>query len=423
MKRFFLILFVLTSLLSSAQQPDFIYKDNIRTVKLIKAGDMYSYPIITLFGPDVLELHFDDLDGDVKNYYYTYQLCDVDWTPSTLFSSDYIRGFQSNRIYTYRNSSIAFTRYTHYQAFFPDRNIMPTRSGNYLLKVFLNDDTSKLVFTKRFVVVETKVSVAAQVVQPYGGQYFRTHQRVQVAVNTSKAKLNVFTPQDIKVVVLQNYVWPTSVLIDKPNIFRGDYYEYNGDELSFPAGKEWRWINLASIRLMSDRMRDIVKGPERTDVYVKPDVERAQQVYVYYRDNNGLFTMENMDGYNPFWQSDYAFTHFTFIPPGNRAYTGKDVHIFGELTGYNINDSTKMDFNVEKGQYEKTLLLKQRYYNYSYVTVPDKNLANRPTVLESTEGNYQGTENTYTVLVYYRPFGARSDELIGFAKANSLGGF
>lgn len=423
MKRFFLILFVLTSLLSSAQQPDFIYKDNIRTVKLIKAGDMYSYPIITLFGPDVLELHFDDLDGDVKNYYYTYQLCDVDWTPSTLFSSDYIRGFQSNRIYTYRNSSIAFTRYTHYQAFFPDRNIMPTRSGNYLLKVFLNDDTSKLVFTKRFVVVETKVSVAAQVVQPYGGQYFRTHQRVQVAVNTSKAKLNVFTPQDIKVVVLQNYVWPTSVLIDKPNIFRGDYYEYNGDELSFPAGKEWRWINLASIRLMSDRMRDIVKGPERTDVYVKPDVERAQQVYVYYRDNNGLFTMENMDGYNPFWQSDYAFTHFTFIPPGNRAYTGKDVHIFGELTGYNINDSTKMDFNVEKGQYEKTLLLKQGYYNYSYVTVPDKNLANRPTVLESTEGNYQGTENTYTVLVYYRPFGARSDELIGFAKANSLGGF
>src|SRR5262245_50299925 len=284
--KLFLILF-LTFLCSvaKAQLPDHIYKSNIRTVKLYKAGDIYSYPIITLNGPDVLELHFDDLDGDIKNYYYTYQLCNVDWTPTNLFSSDYIRGFQSNRITTYRNSSIAFTRYTHYQAFFPERNIFPTRSGNYILKVFVNDDTSKLAFTKRFVVVENKVAIGAQVVQPYGGQYFRTHQRVQVGVNTSKSKLNPFTPQDFKIVVLQNYVWPTAVMIDRPTIFRGDYYEYNGDELSFPAGKEWRWINLASIRLMSDRMKDIVKGPERTDVYVKPDAERTQQVYVYYRDN------------------------------------------------------------------------------------------------------------------------------------------
>jgi hypothetical protein len=36
-----------------------------------------------------------------------------------------------------------------------------------------------------------------------------------------------------------------------------------------------------------------------------------------------------------------------------------------------------------------------------------------------TEGNFWGTENAYTVLVYYRPFGARVDEIIGFASLNS----
>jgi hypothetical protein len=78
-----------------------------------------------------------------------------------------------------------------------------------------------------------------------------------------------------------------------------------------------------------------------------------------------------------------------------------------------------MEFNAEKGAYEKTLLLKQGSYDYSYVTLPVKR-SDEPVNFENTEGNYMGTENTYLVLVYYRPFGGRSDELIGFAMINSL---
>ncbi len=423
MKYSILFLFLLSVKLSSAQLPDHIYHSNIRTVKLHKAGDIFSYPVIALNSNEQLELHFDDMDADIKNYYYSYQLCNADWTPATVFTFDYIKGFQSNRINTYRNSSIAIARYTHYQAFFPDRNITPSRSGNYLLKVFLNDDTSKLAFTKRFIVVDNKVQVAAQMAQPFGGQFFRTHQRVQVAVNTANARLNTFTPQDIKVVVLQNYVWPTSARVDRPTVYRGNYYEYSDDALSFPAGKEWRWINLASIRLMTDRMTDIVKRNDRTDVYVKPDADRTKQVYVYYRDNNGLFSIENMDGNNPYWQGDYAYTHFTFVPPGNRELPGRNIYMFGELTNYSLTDDVKLEFNADRGVYEKTLFLKQGFYNYSYVTAPDTQPSQTPVEFESTEGNYQGTENVYLVLVYFRPFGARSDELIGMARVSSLTGF
>ena len=423
MKTIFSLFILLATIGSQAQLPDHVYDPNIRSVKLFKFGDIYSYPVMNLNSNEQFELHFDDLAGDVKNYYYSYQLCNADWTPSNLFTFDYIKGFQSNRINTYRTSSIVITRYTHYQAVLPDRNCIPSRSGNYLLKVFLNDDTSKLVFTKRFLVIDNKVSVAAHLTQPFGGQYFRTHQRVQAAVNTASARLNTSTPQDIKIRVVQNFVWPTSVFLDRPTIFRGNYFEYSGDELSFPGAKEWRWINISSIRLMSDRMKDIGKGDTRTDVYVQPDGERNQRVYVYYRDNNGLFSIENSDGNNPYWQGDYAYTHFTYIPPGNRPYAGRSVHIFGELTNYTTDENSKMIFNEEKGVYEKTLFLKQGFYNYSYVTVNDQKRAGDMISFENTEGNYQATENTYMVLIYYRPFGARSDELIGFAKLNSLAGF
>jgi hypothetical protein len=110
---------------------------NIHTVNLYKSGDQTSLPVLSLNSSETLELHFDDLDGDVKNYYYTFQLCNADWSPSMLRTFEYTKGFQNVRITNYRNSSLAFTRYTHYQAVVPDRNSYPSRSGNYLLKVFI----------------------------------------------------------------------------------------------------------------------------------------------------------------------------------------------------------------------------------------------------------------------------------------------
>ena len=405
---------------AGAQIPDHIYRTNIRTVKLYKTGDIYSYPVIMLNSSDQLELHFDDMDGDVKFYYYSFQLCNADWKPANVQPFDYTRGFLSNRINTYRNASIVQSRYTHYMATFPERNSAPTRGGNYLLKVFLNDDTSKLVFTKRFLVVNTKATVSGIITQPYNNNLFQTHQRVQANVSTAAGQINAFSPQDLKIVMLQNYIWSSANILDRPTIFRGNYYEYSDEEnTTFPAGKEWRWIDLRSLRLRSDRMAQIVDNDSsnRVDVYVAPDAERRQKVYVYYRDQNGIYTIENRDNANPLWQSEYAWVHFTFVPPGNRAFEGRSVYVFGELTNYEQNEESKMEFNPEKGVYEKALYLKQGYYNYSYVTLTDRKEI--PASYENTEGNYWGTENVYMILVYFRAFGGRSDELIGFTRLGS----
>ena len=38
---------------------------------------------------------------------------------------------------------------------------------------------------------------------------------------------------------------------------------------------------------------------------------------------------------------------------------------------------------------------------------------------QDTEGNYSETENSYTILVYYRSFSDRSDELVGATTIDS----
>jgi len=410
----FILLFSAFFSTVSAQVPDSIYANNIKTVRFHNYGDQLSLPVINLNSSDLMELHFDDMNVNVKNYYYTFQLCNGDWKPVNLSQFDYIKGFTQMRITNYRFSSVAYTRYTHYQAMVPDRNCIPTRSGNYLLKVFLDGDTSKLVFTKRFLVLNNKSSIGARITQPFLPEHFRTHQKVQFNVNING--LNTFNPtQQIKVVILQNNRWDNAITNVPPTFIRGTTLEYNTENTVFPGGKEWRWLDIRDFRLQSDRVKTADYKKNSTDIFVRNDVERGGERYIYYRDLNGMYTVENTQGYNPFWQSDYATVHFSFLPPDHLPYRNKDVYLFGQLTNYALADSLKMQFNIDKGVYETQLFLKQGYYSYSYLVVDKNNKAS----YNDVDGNYYETENSYTILVYFRDFAGRADELIGVSRISS----
>jgi hypothetical protein len=407
--------FLLFFYTSDAQITDSIYKNNITTVRLYNAGNPLTFPVIAMNGRDQLELHFDDLDADIKSYYYTYRLCNSDWTPANIGQFDYLKGFTQIRISNYRFSSIAYTRYTHYQALLPERNSYPTRSGNYILKVYLDGDTSKTVFTKRMMVVNNSATIAARVVQPFTPEYFRTHQKLQFTVDI-KTLNNFNAAQQIKVMVLQNYRWDNAIVNLKPAFIRGTVLEFNSESSGiFPGGKEWRWLDIRDFRLQSDRVLTADYNKNSTDIFLKPDGPRAEQRYVYFRDNNGMSIIEAIRGINSLWEADYATVYFSFVPPNGNAYPNKDVYLFGQLTNYNFTDSLKMKFNAEKGKYETHLFMKQGYYDYTYVGV-DKN---NPAIKSEFDGNYYETENLYTILVYYSPFGSRADELIGVATFDS----
>ena len=415
---YILLLLVLTTAFSNKIIAQTYYSKDIATSKLYKVGHQTSMPIIALNGGEAMELDFDDLSNRIRNYYYTFQLCNADWTPSILHPFEYIKGFENTRISNYRNSSLAFFRYVHYQATIPERNSYPSKSGNYLLKVFLDNDTSKLVFTKRFVVVNAMSAVSAQVQQPFNSKNFNTSHKLLISVQTNN-QIQVLNPGDLKVVVLQNNNWQTSLYLDRPNIYRGNYFEYNDEMVTtMPAGKEFRWLDLRSLRLKSDRMLTMESKGDTSYITAIPDKSRNGLPYIYYRDMNGSYTVTTLETINPFWQGDYAWVHFSYVPPDNRAIEGQDVYMFGEMTNYAADESGKMTFNPDKGVYEKTLLLKQGYYNYLYVTQPAGGRG-YPDMIQ-TEGNFWGTEDRYVVLVYYRAFGSRSDEVIGYAAVNSI---
>lgn len=398
-----------------AQQIEKVYVPFIKTAQLFEYGNQQGLPVYILNSNRRLQLGFDDMEGGVKNYYYTFVLCDYNWKPSYLNMFDYIKGFTQNRINTYRLSSVAFTRYTHYQAFLPDQNAVPTQSGNYLLKVYLDGDTSKTVFTKQMLVVEPKSIITAAVVQPFTPQLFNTHQRIRFSANIKD--INSFSAaQQIKAVVLQNNRWDNAKKDILPTFVRGNLLEYNTENVAvFPGGKEWRWLDLRSFRLLSDRIDSISENKKATNLFLKPDVNRSGQRYVYFSDYNGMYNIVTYESINPLWQGDYASVHFVFDQGNGIEYNNKNIYLFGQFTGYQLSDEWKLKYNPSTGFHECKAFLKQGYYNYAYVAVEQ----NHPEQQELLEGNYWETENSYTILVYYKSFTDRNDRLIGCSIINS----
>ena len=411
----FLTFCVLFSTTAFSQMADAVYKENIKAVRFHMYGSQESLPVYKMNSGDQLELNFDDLDANVKSYYYSFQLCDYNWIPVDISPFLYTKGFTQQRIGTYRYSSIALTRYTHYQALLPDRNTTLTMSGNYILKVFLDGDTSKLAFTRRMLVLEQKAAIGGQITQPFTPQLYKTHQKVQFNANING--LDAFSAaQQIKVVILQNNRWDNAIKDIKPTFVRGNTLEYSMENnLVFPAGKEWRWLDLRSFRLQSDRVKRADYNKTSTDMYLFPDADRSAQRYIYFRDLNGMYLVETYETINPYWQGDFATVHFSLIATNAKPYADKDIYLAGQLTNYEFNDKTKMVFNAEKGVYECTAFLKQGYYNYTYIAVDKNNFANR----HDLEGDYWETENSYTILMYYKSFTDRADQLIGVGKINS----
>jgi Domain of unknown function (DUF5103) len=419
MRSLLVLLFV--PFLGFGQIKEEVRMSQIKSAQLFMFGNQTAYPVLELNSGDRMELHFDDMDANIKNYSYTFLLCNADWTPAMVSPFDFINGFMQQRISTYRTSNVALTRYTHYQAVLPDRSCSPKLPGNYILKVFLDGDTSKLAFTKRFLVFVNRAIIAAEVVQPFNPNQFKSHQKIEFKVNSKNLQV-VNAAQQMGVTILQNGRWDNAVIQLRPVFMTNNILQYNTEsDAVFPAGKEWRWLDIRSFRLQSDRVDSAHYYKNSTEIFVKPTASRRSQEFNFYGDHDGTYFIETLDNFNPLWQGDYAIVHFTFVPPGNSPFVNKDLYLFGQLTNYGRDPEAKMHFNTEKGIYETAILLKQGYYDVGYVTLEDAQ-GKKQFSFEETEGNYWETENKYLILVYYRALGGRYDELVGLARINSLTG-
>lgn len=395
---------------------DYIYKPYIKTVQLHETSWEFSLPLIKFNSGEQLQLSFDDMDADKKQYSLTFVHCDAKWNPSDLMISEYIQGFFDLNLLNFNFSVNTLQKYTHYSIVFPTSNMQLTKSGNYIVYVYLDGDKNKPVLSRRFMVYDEKVSVIGNIRQAVGNdeQYEKQHLDFSV-VNTSYNITNSHV--DLKVVLTQNYRWDNAVYDIKPTFNTPTQLTYSLDDAStFNGGNEFRYFDTRSLRTYTERVKNIYKDSlNKNRVDLMSDDNRSFLNYIFYNDINGGFLIKNKDlAVNQDIEADYAWVNF-FMPFDNPSPEG-NFYVLGKLTNWKLDKVNRMNYNYKRQGYECNLYLKQGYYNYIYAFLKDKNKAGDETL---TEGNHWETENDYIIYVYHRARGTYYDQLIGMRKFNS----
>ena len=357
-----------------------------------------------------LELNFDDLEGDQKDYYYKIVHCNYDWTPSDLLKSQYLNGIDDQRITDYENSYNTLQPYSNYRLTIPNDNIKLKASGNYIIEIYNNN--YELQFSRRFLVYQNSVSVGAQIKRTRDFNFLNEKQVVQININYADFQI-VNPKKEVKIVMLQNYYWPTAIYNIKPQFTIGNELVYKYDqETSFLGGNEFLNFDTKDLRSPSAAIASV----ELTDLYnhyLFTDIYRNHRPYTYFPDINGDFVIRTLQGDDSSREAEYSYVHFSL--PYNDELGLDEVYVFGKFNNYALNEENKLTYNPENGLLETTLKLKQGFYNYKYVVKTANNTVN----LNSVCGNFHFTENNYLVLAYYRNFGDLYDSLIGVGSANS----
>ena len=401
---------------SNLKNYNYIYKDNIRSVRFHLSDLLLSIPVYDINSSGQLRLSFDDLDGDAKDYVYTVVHCDRNWEPSNLSDMEYIDGFTEERIDNYSFSFKTINNFTHYELFLPNDNMSVTKSGNYLLKVYEDEDEKTLALTRRFMVVDSKVTITPQVVAPSQAGKFRTHQEIDFVVEHPKLKSRS-PQQDFRAVVLQNGRWDNAVTDLSPLFIRSNAVTFDyQNKIVFPAGKEFRYLDLRSLRFRSENIIEIQEYQNAFEVILEKDEKRFNQVYFSREDINGNFVIETIDQNNMDLASNYAKVLFSLYSPV--PLHDQNIYLFGALSDWQLKDEFKMVYNEAVNSYVVKVPLKQGFYNYAYVTTPIGAKNPQPDFAE-IEGNWYETENEYTILIYYYPFGERYEQLVGLITFSS----
>ena len=380
----------------------------IKTV-VLKPNNTNSYAPILKLG-DKLMLSFDDLNADETEYYYKIEHCTFNWDISNLNSSEYIDGFNKDRIRNYENSFNTLQLYTHYQVSFPNEYTRIKISGNYLISVLNGDD--ELIFTRKFVVYQPKVTVTVSIHQSRDIATIETKQSVEFNINYPNLIINN-PSKEIKPVILQNGNWQFAITNLKPQFYRGTQllYKYNA-KTSFWAGNEFLYFDNKSIRNSSLNIEKTELVGQLYNTYLYPNEPRINEPYTLYPDINGNFIIRTLDGENPNTDADYSWVHFTLKMPKLKNET---VYVNGSFNNWKLNDTNKLIYNEKLNQYEVAILLKQGFYNYNYTTLTKDNKISNHEI----SGSHYQTENNYTVLVYYKKFGSRYTQVIGVGYGNS----
>lgn len=403
-KRIITILSLFVTLAANAQfSRSFV--PAVRTTRILLNGEWGKVPVMQLGGDDVLDFSFDEMSHVYHRYIYRIVHCNADWSQSDLMEIDYLEGFNDVLIEDWENSINTNQLYTHYRFSLPNEDVTLKASGNYRVEVYDDEAESETpVASFEFSVVEPLVSFEAWVSGDTDTSFNEGEQQLSFAVHYPSF---VASPaSELKAVVYQNGRRDNAVSAIVPTYITGDKVEYvHNGKLIFDAGNEYRRFEITDPNAPGEGVEDVVYDGSLYNAVLYMDKPRLSRSN--YRDENGRFFVNTLEGFGTAIEADYVNVHFALEVPYR---ADGDFYLLGDFCGNGFTAMNRLNYDTEDGYYYTFLPLKMGLYNYCYIWLP---AGSDEAVNVPAEGNFYNTGNEYLIYMYYRGFADRYDRLLG----------
>ena len=392
---------------NSIRLENYVYDEDIFSVKLCMPSNCFSLPILTLGSDQQLQLEFDDLGTGGKYLRYDFIHCTYDWKPTALARIEYVDGFEDAEIRDFAFSVNTTVPYTHYTLNFPNDEMKITKSGNYILFVYDNTKDQP-VLTRRFFVKEnTPCTITAKVHRAVNPEFSFTKQQVDFWINTGNYAIP--NPQrNLHATIVQNSRWDNAIIGLTYRSGGNGRYAFNYDDGSncFWAGNSFRFFGMRSLRTNGQFVQNINYRNHENNVYLFAERPRPFGAYEERSTLYGRCFYANDDISAPN-SEDYAWVNFALT--NDIQWQNGDVYVMAELTDWRYIPEAKLVYNPKSNLWEATLLLKQGFYNYQYLFLPKGSSTGVESVIE---GNHWEAGNEYGIIAYLREEGSIYDKII-----------
>lgn len=380
-----------------------VFNEQIRTLRVARE-------VLMLDELEPLHISFDEMSHDV--HFYTYS---VEMLNSDLLSGEYLTGFPTKDIIEYEHSMNTSREYTHYWFDFPNEDMTLTKSGQYRLTIYEDGDKDKKIAEVDFYVVEPLVKIDAKVRAntdiEYNGRYQQLD--IDVALNTEESVQN---SDNYYMVVTQNNRLDNAVTLRRPTFVDSKRLRYiNCRDLIFEGGNEYHHFDAFSCFYAGHGIDRVYHelGDYHAPLFAD---ELTKGQYIHEFDSNGRYVINAERTSDADVEAEYMWVHWTL--PMEQPFFDGALYVGGELFGNELSLKNRMQYDNQAQCYWLTALVKQGGYDYQYWFVPK----NQKTTTQRVDGSYWQTENEYAIYVWWRPFGARYDRLVGVSviRSNAL---
>ncbi len=360
---------------------------SIQSIQLHPKGQPGRAPVLSLKSGEHLVLSFDYLGEQSKQFRVEVSHRNQQWQKSSIGPSTYLDSFFQTYI---QNSKSSFTNrpsYQHIEYEFPNDQLRPVVSGNYLLEIY-SYDGGKLLFSTPFFITEDEGNIETRIEMLYAkrddgrplAQPFTTYRYPQF----------VEYPQfDLSISFVQNQFWGRmreAGFLDtiSPGKLNGHLQRAN----AFVGNYEFKLLDVRSFDVDGKQILEYQSGITPPRIILRRDVQKLDT-------NPRLFGAVNLGIPLDDRGSEYAEVEFSFETE-NSIPSSANIYIVGHFNNWMVNNLNKMNYSAEAGMWKGRTFVKQGQYAYKYV------LATNNTIDDlSLDQGFLSSEQEYLTFIYF----------------------